>query len=48
MNGRQNDAPKAKDVHALIPRTCKYIRVRGREEKTVADGIQVASQLTLK
>lgn len=48
MNGRQNDAPTAKDVHVLIPRTCKYIRVRGREGKTVADGIQIATQLTLK
>ena len=40
--------PTARDVHVLIPRTCKYVRVHGREGKTVAGGIQVATQLTLK
>lgn len=48
MSGRQNNAPTPKDVHDLIPRTCKYIRLHDTGGIKAADGIQVVNQLTLK
>lgn len=37
-----------KDIHILIPRTCEYVRARGKGELKLADAIKVADQLTLR
>lgn len=37
-----------KDVHVLTPGTCEYDSLYGKTKIKVADGIQIAHQLTLK